>query len=187
MVIRKYELMFIVNPELSEEELESLLERIKGYLTDAKADILSFRLWGFRRLAYSIRGHKEGRYYLAQFAMDTQKLAPFEHSLQLLSEGVLRELVTCLPDDFVPEVVEEPQKEPTPVEAPSKPTKEEAPADVAGEEEATAEGAEEKATTVEVEAEEEAAGTEESVNVEESTNAEEATEETAEEADSTDA
>ncbi|MBN2003377.1 MAG: 30S ribosomal protein S6 [Anaerolineae bacterium] len=107
MVTRKYELMFILNPELNEEAQKNFIDRIQGYFAEAEATVYNFKLWGFRRMAYTIRGYKEGRYYVAQFAMDTQKLAPFEHSLRMLSEGVLRELVTCLPDDFVPNAAAE--------------------------------------------------------------------------------
>ncbi len=105
MVTKKYELMFILAPDLNEEAQKGFIDRIQGYLAEAEATVYNFKLWGFRRMAYTIHGHKEGRYYVTQFAMDTQKLAPFEHSLRMLSEGILRELITCLPDNFVPEAV----------------------------------------------------------------------------------
>jgi small subunit ribosomal protein S6 len=87
--------MFIVNPELNEAELEAMHNRIQDYLEEANATVFSLKEWGLRRLTYSIKGHKEGRYYLSHFEMDTQKLAPFEQSLKLV-EGVLREMVTLL-------------------------------------------------------------------------------------------
>lgn len=118
MVTNTYELMFILNSELAEDEQTSYLQRVRNYLAEAEATIYSFKELGLRRLAYTIKGHHEGRYYLAYFAMDTQKLAQFEHSIQLLSEGILRELITRPPDDFVPEVTEEPAEKTTaPAEA----------------------------------------------------------------------
>ena len=108
MVTNTYELMFILNPELAEDAQESYLQRVRNYLEESEAIVYSFKEWGLRRLAYTIQGHHEGRYYLVYFAMETQKLAQFEHNLQLLSEGILRELITRPPDDFVPEVIEEP-------------------------------------------------------------------------------
>jgi len=120
LVTKKYELMFILAPDLNEEMQKSFIDRIQGYLAEAEAEIYNFKLWGFRRMAYTIRGYKEGRYYVTQFAMDTQKLAPFEHSLRMLSEGILRHLATCLPDNFVPEAaVESPSVSTTTVPAPS--------------------------------------------------------------------
>jgi len=119
LVTHIYELMFILNPELAEDEQESYLQRVRGYLGEAEATIYSFKEWGLRRLAYTIQGHREGRYYLVHFSMDTQGLSQFERSLLLLSEGILRELITRPPDDFVPEV-EKPATA-TPPPAPEKP------------------------------------------------------------------
>ena len=112
MVTKKYELMLIVNPELGEAELETLHDRILGYFEDANAMVFSFKEWGLRRLSYAIKGHKEGRYYLSHFEMDTQQLAPFEQSLKLV-EGVLREMVTLLQGDPIIET-----STPEPPEAP---------------------------------------------------------------------
>lgn len=119
---RNYELMFIVNPELTEEENESLLERVRGYLEQAGSRIFSFKSWGVRRLTYSIKGHKEGHYYLVHFTMPTENVAGFRRSL-LLAEGVLRELVTLVDEEFVeeapaPKVEEAPAVEATEVETP---------------------------------------------------------------------
>ncbi len=100
MAKRNYELMFILSPELTEEETDALLNRIRGYLAEAEGDILNSEKWGTRRLAYQIEGHKEGEYYLLHFAMEPRKIAGFERSL-LLAEGILRELVTRL--DIMPQ------------------------------------------------------------------------------------
>ncbi|MBN1872765.1 MAG: 30S ribosomal protein S6 [Anaerolineae bacterium] len=99
MVANKYELMFILVPDLTEEAQETYLQRVQGYLAEAEATVFSFKEWGLRRLAYPIKGYHEGRYYLAHFSMDTQRLGRFEQSLQFLAEGVLREMVTRLESD----------------------------------------------------------------------------------------
>jgi small subunit ribosomal protein S6 len=94
--------MFIVNPELKEEALEALIQRIQGYLAEADSQVFSFKSWGLRRLAYPIKRYKEGRYYLVHFAMETRKVTTFEHNL-LLAEGVLRELITYLDKEPIEE------------------------------------------------------------------------------------
>ena len=99
---RSYELMFIVNPELSEEENESLLERVRGYLEQAGSQIYSFKSWGIRRLAYALKGFREGHYYLVHLTMPTENVAGFRRSL-LLAEGILREIVTLSNEEFVGE------------------------------------------------------------------------------------
>lgn len=87
--------MLILSPELDEAATEALLERIRGYLAQAKATVTSFNTWGLRRLAYPIKRQKEGRYYLVNFTAEPRLVKEFERNL-LLAEGVLRELVIRL-------------------------------------------------------------------------------------------
>ena len=91
--MRTYELMFILSSELNEEETKAMEERIRGYLENAEAEVFDFKDAGLRRLAYEIKHQREGRYYLAHFKMNPQRVKEFERSLQLL-EAVLRELIT---------------------------------------------------------------------------------------------
>jgi len=95
LATRSYELMLILSPELDEAATEALLERIRGYLAQAKATVTSFNTWGLRRLAYPIKRQKEGRYYLVNFTAEPRLVKEFERNL-LLAEGVLRELVIRL-------------------------------------------------------------------------------------------
>jgi len=97
-----YELLFIINPTLSEEDKQNLLDRVKGYLTQADAEVFSFKSWGLRRLAYTLKNQKEGQYYLVQCAMLPEKVSEFRRSL-ILAEGVLREMVIRVDEEFPPE------------------------------------------------------------------------------------
>jgi len=99
-----------VNPTLSEEDKENLLNRVKGYLAQADADVLSFKSWGLRRLAYTLKNQKEGQYYLVQCAMVPEKVSEFRRSLTL-AEGVLREMVIRVDEEFPPE---KPERGPKP-------------------------------------------------------------------------
>ena len=62
---RNYELMFIVNPDLADEALDSVLQRVQRYLAGANAQVYNFKSWGMRRLAYTLKGYRDGRYYLS--------------------------------------------------------------------------------------------------------------------------
>jgi small subunit ribosomal protein S6 len=90
---RNYELMLVVSTELDEEALDTLLQRVQRYLDTAEAQVFSFRSWGTRRLAYIIKGQKEGRYYLVHFAVDTQAIDRLDRNLRL-AEGILRHMIT---------------------------------------------------------------------------------------------
>jgi small subunit ribosomal protein S6 len=107
---RNYELMFIASPELSDEGLEALVERIQRYLEGINAEILSFRSWGMRRLAYIIKGQREGRYYLVHFAADPEMVNDLDQNLRIVEE-VLRHLVTRT-EGPIPEVLEPPESAP---------------------------------------------------------------------------
>lgn len=130
MVTRNYELLFIVSPELTEESLEALLNRVQNYLLEAGAAISEFRNWGTRRLAYTIKGFRDGRYYLARFAMPTSTIKDFERRLLLL-EGVLRELIILVEDAPEGETVAVTPAEITPAEVAPAAEPEVEPADVA--------------------------------------------------------
>ncbi len=93
MNTRNYELMLVLSPELDEDALETLIERIKLFLENAQAQVLSFKSWGLRRLAYVILGNREGRYYLVNFEADPENCSALERSISL-TDGILRHLLT---------------------------------------------------------------------------------------------
>ena len=104
-----YELLFIIDPTLSEEDKENLLDRVKGYLEQADGEVFSFKSWGLRRLAYTIKNQNEGQYYLVQCVMATEKVSEFRRSLTL-AEGILREMVIRVDEEFPPEKPERSSK-----------------------------------------------------------------------------
>lgn len=91
-ITRNYEMMFVVGADLGEEQLESLVQRIEHYLEVAGAQVFSLKSWGVRRLAYMLKGQREGRYYLAQFAAPTRTVNELDRSVRLI-EGLLRHII----------------------------------------------------------------------------------------------
>ncbi|MEW5802425.1 MAG: 30S ribosomal protein S6 [bacterium] len=59
-----YETLLIINPNLSEEEVETVAQKVKKIVEDLGASIIQFENWGKRRLAYEVKKFKKG-YYLA--------------------------------------------------------------------------------------------------------------------------
>lgn len=104
---RTYELMFIASPELNEEGLETLTQRVQRYLEVANAEVLSFKSWGIRRLAYVIKGYREGRYYLVHFNADSETINDLDRSLHIV-EGILRHLITRM-EGPIPDVADLPE------------------------------------------------------------------------------
>ena len=86
-----YETMYILRPDIPEEEVESHLTKYRDMLVEAGADVLDNQMRGKRRLAYSIAKHKEGIYVQLSHNGDGQQVAVLEKAMRL-SEDVIRYL-----------------------------------------------------------------------------------------------
>lgn len=96
--MRKYELMFITQPELEEEERQAFVERVKQTMTDNGAEVIHQEDMGRRKLAYSIAKWQEGHYTLLQASMERPAMQAVERDLKL-SEDVLRYLLVRIDED----------------------------------------------------------------------------------------
>lgn len=65
--MRKYETMFIINPDLQEEQRTALIESIKETITGNGGEILEVDEWGNRKLAYEINKKQTGYYVVIYF------------------------------------------------------------------------------------------------------------------------
>jgi small subunit ribosomal protein S6 len=61
---RTYELMFIVRPDMADEDLEKLISNLESTVTSASGTVKSVERMGKRRLAYIVRKFREGVYIL---------------------------------------------------------------------------------------------------------------------------
>src|SRR5512142_1649373 len=61
---RTYEVMFIVRPDMSEEEIERVISTLETHVTTAGGAVKSVERMGKRRLAYIVRKFHEGVYVL---------------------------------------------------------------------------------------------------------------------------
>ena len=93
----KYEIMFIVRPDMEEAEIRKTAEDMKKVLTDKKANILEEKALGQRELAYEINKFKTGYYYL--FVVETVTAATKEFDrVARINESLLRHLVVKVED-----------------------------------------------------------------------------------------
>ena len=91
-VVKRYELIMVLDPNLDEERAGSVVERVKRFVGDHGGAWTKEDKWGRRKLAYPIRTFSEGTYYLADVEMDSAPAKELEQLLNL-SEGVIRYLV----------------------------------------------------------------------------------------------
>lgn len=95
--MRNYEFTFIVHPEVEDEGLAGVTEKVSQFITEGGGQIANVDNWGRRRLAYPIRKQKEGYYVLMQVQLDTKSLGELERKLKL-SEDVIRYLLVRVED-----------------------------------------------------------------------------------------
>ena len=86
-----YETMYILRPDIAEEEVNKHIEKYNKLLEDMGGKILDSQMRGKRRLAYSIAKHKEGIYVQLSHNGNGQQVAILEKAMRL-SEDVIRYL-----------------------------------------------------------------------------------------------
>lgn len=86
-----YETMYILRPDIPEEEVESHVLKYRDMLVETGAEVLDNQMRGKRRLAYPINKHKEGIYVQLSHNGDGQQVAVLEKAMRL-SEDVIRYL-----------------------------------------------------------------------------------------------
>jgi len=86
-----YETMYILRPDIPEEEVESHLTKYSELVTKAGAEVLDSQMRGKRRLAYPITKHKEGIYVQLSHNGNGQHVEILEKAMRL-SEDVIRYL-----------------------------------------------------------------------------------------------
>ena len=86
-----YETMYILRPDIPEEEVDSHLKKYSEILEKSETEVLDSQMRGKRRLAYPIAKHKEGIYVQLSHKGDGQQVATLERAMRL-SEDVIRYL-----------------------------------------------------------------------------------------------
>jgi len=65
--MQKYEAMAIVKPDISDSDVQKLADRFKGVIEEKGGTVEKAAKWDKRKLAYEIKGYKEGNYVLLNF------------------------------------------------------------------------------------------------------------------------
>ncbi len=85
--LRIYETMFIMAPDVPQEEREELVEKVKALITDRMGGkIENVDRWGVRRLAYKIKQYTEGDYTVILFRAPGDKLNELEYFYRVTPE-----------------------------------------------------------------------------------------------------
>ena len=82
--MRKYETIFILAPDLEEEQTQSAIEKIKGIITQPNGEILKVEDWGKRKLAYEVKKKSKGHYFLIHFLGTAALLSELERNFRVM-------------------------------------------------------------------------------------------------------
>lgn len=91
--MRKYEIMYIIAPNLEEAATKEIIERYNEVLTTNGAEIEKVEEMGKRRLAYEINDHREGFYVLIHVQANPDAVAEFNRLIKI-NDNIIRVLVT---------------------------------------------------------------------------------------------
>ena len=82
--MRNYEIMFIVNPNASEEEIDKINGQIEGIVTAGGGKVEKLEKMGKRRLAYEVDKNREGHYVLFVISANGDIVRECERRLRVI-------------------------------------------------------------------------------------------------------
>ena len=95
---RKYELVYVVSPDATEEQVAELHTQVESIVQRFSGEIEKTENWGRRRLAYEIGRHKEGTYVLEAINGTGDLMKEIDRRLKV-SDLVIRHLVVRVDED----------------------------------------------------------------------------------------
>ncbi len=96
--MRKYEIIFIATPDLDEENLNNVIEKVKGWIADSKGEVVSIDNWGKRRMAYRIRKQRDGQYILITANLEPASVKELSRNMRFV-ESIMRSMITVVDED----------------------------------------------------------------------------------------
>ena len=91
-MIKDYESMVILVPQLSEDEAAKENENAVSVILDNGGELVKTDIWGKRQLAYPIKKQNEGHYFINYFKMESEKVKTVQR-LYNISETILRFII----------------------------------------------------------------------------------------------
>jgi small subunit ribosomal protein S6 len=97
--MRHYETIFIISPDIAEEDTQAVMDRYQGILTQAGGFLAKVDPWGRRKLAYEVKGHGKGFYVLFDYGATPEAVTEMERNFKI-DDAVIRFLTVKQSDNF---------------------------------------------------------------------------------------
>lgn len=91
-MLRDYELVLIVRPDVSEEDVTSMLEKMSQMVAGQGGSVGAVETWGKKRFSFPLNNYREGNYVLLTCKLEPKFTGEFEASFKF-SEEILRHLL----------------------------------------------------------------------------------------------
>lgn len=102
--MRHYETLYIVNPELDDENYKAVVDKFRDLIEKEKGVIVKFEEWGKQRLAYQVKKFDQGAYVLMDYCGGSGVTAELERDLKL-DDRILKYQTVKLADDVDPQAL----------------------------------------------------------------------------------
>lgn len=96
--MRSYEIMFIVNPNAPEEEIDKINSQLENIVTSGGGTVDKIEKMGKRRLAYDVDKHREGYYVLFVIAANGDIVKECERRLRVI-DAVIKYITVCTDEE----------------------------------------------------------------------------------------
>lgn len=90
----KYEILYIIRPDMEDEAKKELIARFDQVLTEQGSEVIESKDWAKKRLAYEINDYREGVYHLITVSANDAKGVDEFDRLARISRDILRHMVT---------------------------------------------------------------------------------------------
>ena len=88
MMLRKYEVMYILRPDIVEEDIEKLTASLEATVNKGEGKVLTTDKMGMRKLAYAVRKFNDGLYMLMTLEADGVLIAELERRLRVTEQVI---------------------------------------------------------------------------------------------------
>ena len=81
-----YENIFILNPDLNDDEVKATVEKIEGLIKENSGEMIDVEQWGKKKLAYEVNKERYGYYFLTHFEGDAKLISELERNFKLIGD-----------------------------------------------------------------------------------------------------
>jgi len=97
---RTYEILYITDASYTDEQVQAVIDKYSAIITDTGGDLIAHGRWDKRRLAYEIKGRREGIYILTYFSAEASTPKELDRVFRI-SDDVFRHIILQIEDSQI--------------------------------------------------------------------------------------